>query len=99
MDGFQDRLGCSSVGIRDLRGGVFNRVACDALHHRRHPIFIAVGDDDADAAACEWGRLDYREDTEDQLAETDGYSAGATVTVLPDDDVFFTFGCGIWTKQ
>ena len=46
----------------------------------------------------QWGRLDYREDTEDQLAETDGYSAGATVTIFPDD-VFFTFGCGIWTKQ
>ena len=53
----------------------------------------------ADAEGCEWGRLDYREDTEDQLVETGGYSAGATVTVRPDDDVFFTFGCGIWTKN
>ena len=53
----------------------------------------------ADIATCEWGRLDHQEGNEDQLVETGGYSAGAFVTVLPDDDVFFTFGCGIWTKQ
>ena len=23
----------------------------------------------------------------------------STVTVLPEDDVFFTFGCGTWTLQ
>ena len=58
-----------------------------------------VSDGNADAGACEWGRLDYHEGVEDQVVETGEYSAGATVTVLPNDDVFFTFGCGIWTKQ
>ncbi len=53
----------------------------------------------ADAASCEWGRLDYREDIEDQVVATGGYSAGTTVTVLPEDDDFFTFGCGTWTRQ
>ena len=99
MDGLQDRLGCASVGICDYWGGFVSRHACDAVLRSRHPIFVAVGDDDADGAACEWGRLDYREDTEDQVVETGGYSAGTTVTVLPDDDVFYTSGCGMWTKQ
>ena len=53
----------------------------------------------ADAAACEWGRLDYHEGVEDQVVETGGYTAGTTVIVLPEDDVFFTFGCGIWTRS
>ena len=53
----------------------------------------------ADAAACEWGRLDHQEGVDDQVVETGGYSAGAIVTVLPDDDVFFTFGCGTWTRS
>ena len=53
----------------------------------------------ADAAACEWGRLDHHEGVEDQVAESGGYSAGATVTVLPDNAASYTFGCGIWTKQ
>ena len=53
----------------------------------------------ADTQTCEWGRLDYVEGVEDQVVETGGYSAGAPVTVLAEDDVFFTFGCGTWTKQ
>ena len=53
----------------------------------------------ADTQTCEWGRLDYRDGVDDQVVETGGYSAGATVTVLPEDDVFFIFGCGTWTKQ
>ncbi|MXX93752.1 MAG: hypothetical protein F4Y63_09960 [Chloroflexi bacterium] len=48
----------------------------------------------SDASACEWGRLDHREGVEDQVVESGSYTAGATVAVLPEDDVCFTFGRG-----
>ena len=33
----------------------------------------------ADAAACEWGRFDHQEGVDDQVVETGGYYAGATL--------------------
>ena len=62
------------------------------------PGTYTIGSND-DAASCELGRLDHREGVEDQLVETGGYSAGATVTVLPENDVFYSFDCGTWRLQ
>ena len=55
----------------------------------------AVREDGVMVGSCGTRRIDCQVG----IVESGGYSAGAAVTVLAEDDVFFTFGCGTWRKQ
>ncbi len=48
---------------------------------------------------CIWGRVDDSGTVYEQIIEEGGLNADRTVHIRETDHGFYTFGCGIWTKQ
>ena len=48
---------------------------------------------------CMWARVDDSGTVYEQIIEEGGLNADRTVHIRETDHGFYTFGCGIWTKQ
>ena len=71
----------------------------DGIHRVGDDIAAGVYNMGNGTQECTWGRLDDSGAVYEQIIEEGGLDADRIVHIRETDHGFYTFGCGVWTKQ